>query len=109
MNIIRQVLQTLGYDVIEARTGEEAVDLAGAFEGQIDLALLDIRLPDMSGDKVYPLIMAARPKLKVIVYSGYDREGPPQEILDAGAEGFLQKPFSILALAEKLREVLEGK
>ena len=109
MNITRQVLQSLGYDVIEARTGKEAVDLVGAFEGQIDLALLDIRLPDMSGDKVYPLIMGARPTLKVIVYSGYDREGPPQEILDAGAEGFLQKPFSILALAEKLREVLEGK
>jgi len=109
MNITRQVLQRLGYDVIEAKTGKEAVQIVGAFEGQIDLALLDIRLPDISGDKVYLLIMAARPTLKVIVCSGYDREGPPQEILDAGAEGFVQKPFSILALAEKLREVLEGK
>ena len=90
MNLTRKVLQNLGYDVIEARTGKEAVEIVGTSEGQIDLALLDIRLPDISGDKVYPLIMAARPKLKVIVYSGYDREGPPQEILDAGAEGFIQ-------------------
>lgn len=63
----------------------------------------------MTGDKVHPLIMEARPDLKVIVSSGYTLEGPPQEILDAGAEGFIQKPFHIAILAEKLKEVLEGK
>jgi len=46
---------------------------------------------------------------KVVVCSGYTIEGPPQEILDAGAEGFVQKPFHIATLAEKLKEVLEGK
>ena len=71
--------------------------------------VLDIRLPDMTGDKVYPLIMAARPNLKVIVCSGYEIEGPPQAILDAGAEGFIKKPFSVTAVADKLKEVLEGK
>ena len=63
----------------------------------------------MTGDKVYPLIMAARPDLKVVVCSGYAIEGPPQDILDAGTEGFVQKPFHITTLAEKLKEVLEGK
>ncbi|MBW2202967.1 MAG: response regulator [Deltaproteobacteria bacterium] len=63
----------------------------------------------MTGDKVYPLIMAARPNLKVIVCSGYDIEGPPQGILDAGAEGFIKKPFSVAAFADKLKEVLEEK
>jgi DNA-binding NarL/FixJ family response regulator len=52
--------------------------------------------------------MEARPDLKVIVCSGYTQAGPPQEILDAGAEGFIQKPFSIAPFAEKLKEVLEG-
>ena len=109
MMLIRQVLETFGYRVLEAETGKKAVRLAKTFDGQIDLALLDIKLPDMTGDKVYPLIMEARPDLKVIVCSGYSIHGPAQAILDAGAEGFIQKPFSIAPFAEKLKEVLEGK
>ena len=108
MMLIRQVLESLGYRVLEAETGKEAIRFAKTFDGQIDLALLDIKLPDMSGDRVYPIIMEARPDLKVIVCSGYGIEGPPQAILDAGAEGFIQKPFSISPFAEKLKEVLEG-
>ena len=107
MMIIRQILERLNYQILEAETGKKAIELAEAFDGQIDLALLDIRLPDMTGDKIYPLIMTARPNLKVIVCSGYDIEGPPQDILDAGAEGFIKKPFSVAALADKLKEVLE--
>jgi len=108
MMMIRQVLERLGYRVLQAETGKKAVKLAKTFDGQIDLALLDIKLPDMTGDKVYPLIMEARPGLKVIVCSGYTIDGPPLDILDAGAEGFIQKPFSIAAFADKLKEVLEG-
>ncbi|NQU15985.1 MAG: response regulator [Desulfobacteraceae bacterium] len=109
MLITRRALERLGYRVIETRTGEEAVEIAKAFDGRIDLALLDIKLPDISGDKVYPLIMESRPDLKVIVFTGYTIDGPAQDILDAGAEAFIQKPFSISTLADKLKEVLEGK
>jgi len=63
----------------------------------------------MEGGKVYPRIMEARPDLKVIVFSGYSIHGPAQDILDAGAEAFIQKPFYIAPFAEKLKEVLEGK
>jgi len=87
MMLIRQVLERLGYRVLQAETGKKAVRLAKTFDGQIDLAILNIKLPDMTGDKVYPLIMAARPDLKVIVCNGYAIEGPPQDILDAGAQG----------------------
>ena len=104
----RWILEKLGYRVLEAMTGEAAVALARTFDGRIDLALLDMKLPDMYGDKVYPLIMEARPNLKVIVCSGYDIDGPAREVLDAGAEGFVQKPFSIAILADKLKEVLGG-
>jgi len=109
VKLFRKILEMLGYRVLEAMTGEEAVELAKTFNGQIDLALLDIKLPDMGGKQVYPLIMEARPHLKVIVCSGYALDGPAQEILDAGAEGFVQKPFLISTLAEKLKEVLEGR
>ena len=106
VEMFRQILERFGYRVLEARNGKEAVELVKIFDSRIDLALLDIKLPDMSGSEVYPLIMEARPNLKVVVCSGYNIDGPAQEILDAGAEGFIQKPFLIAALAEKLKEVL---
>ena len=109
VGLFREILERLGYRALLARTGKEAVELAKTFDGQIDLALLDIKLPDMEGGRVYPLIMKARPDLKVIVCSGYSIHGPAQDILDAGAEGFIQKAFSIITLAEKLKEVLEGQ
>ena len=62
----------------------------------------------MEGGKVYPLIMEARPNLKVIVFSGYSIDGPARKILDAGAHDFIQKPFSIATLSEKLKKVFEG-
>jgi two-component system cell cycle sensor histidine kinase/response regulator CckA len=52
--------------------------------------------------------MEARPNLKVIVCSGYSIDGPGREILDEGAQGFIQKPFNLAALLEKLEEVLKG-
>lgn len=108
MDLIRTALQRLGYRVLEAATGGSAIEIARPFEDCIDLSLLDIKLPDMTGAQVYPLIMDARPKLKVVVCSGYSIEGPAQEILEAGADGFIQKPFSISKLAEELNEVLQG-
>jgi two-component system cell cycle sensor histidine kinase/response regulator CckA len=106
MDLNRQLLERMGYRVLEARTGKEAVDLAETFDGDIDLALLDIKLPDMGGEKVYPLLIKARPDLKVIVCSGYSIDGPVQDVLDAGAQAFVQKPFSPRPFSEKLKEVL---
>ena len=103
------MLERLGYSMLVAKTGKEAVDIAKTFEGDIDLAILDIVLPDMGGKDVFPLIMEARPNLKVIVCSGYAVEGPAQEILDAGAQDFIQKPFSLETLSKKLKGVLRGQ
>ncbi|MBL7173494.1 MAG: response regulator [Desulfobacteraceae bacterium] len=109
IEVTQTMLERLGYRVMVARTGKAAVHIAETFDGQIDLALLDIKLPDMEGGKVYPLIMKARPDLKVIVFSGFAIEGPAREILDAGAQDFIQKPFSLATLSEKVKEVLEGQ
>ncbi len=109
MDVSRSLLERLGYRVLEAKTGKEAVKIAKTFDGDIDLAVLDIVLPDINGKEIYPLIMEARPNLKVLVCSGYSIDGPAQEILDAGAEGFLQKPFTVLTLSEKLMNVMKSK
>ena len=93
---------------MQAKSGNEAVAIADSFEGNIDLAILDIGLPDMAGNEVYPQLKTVRPDLKVLVCSGYAIDGPAQEILDRGGEGFIQKPFLFATLSEKVREVLEG-
>jgi len=109
IDVILQMLDSLGYRILLAKTGKEAINIAKSFDGDIDLALLDIVLPDLAGKEAYSRIMGARPNLKVIVCSGYTIDGPPQEVLDIGAQGFIQKPFSYATLSEKLKEVLEGK
>ena len=109
IEVTQAMLEMLGYRVMVAKTGKDAIHIAETFDGQIDLALLDIKLPDIDGRNLYPLIMKARSNLKVIVFSGYSIDGPAREILDAGAQGFIQKPFSIATLSEKLKEVFEGK
>ena len=109
IEVTQAMLEMLGYRVMVAKTGKDAVHIAETFDGQIDLALLDIKLPDINGRNLYPLIMKARSNLKVIVWSGYSIDGPAREILDAGAQDFIQKPFSIATLSEKLKVVLEGE
>jgi two-component system cell cycle sensor histidine kinase/response regulator CckA len=106
MDVSRALLARLGYLVLEAKTGREAIRISRTFDGIIDLAILDILLPDMNGKVVYPLLMETLPNLKVLVCSGYSVEGPAQEILDAGAQGFLQKPFSMAALSVKMQELM---
>jgi len=109
IDVICAMVEKMGYRVLLAETGKEAVNIAKSFDADIDLAILDILLPDLPAKKVYRDIMEARPDLKVIVCSGYAIDGPPQEILDAGAQDFIQKPFSYATLSEKLKEVLESK
>ena len=109
LEVTQAMLERLGYRVMAARTGKDAIHIAETFDGDIDLALLDIKLPDMEGGKIYPFIMKSRPELKVIVFSGHAIDGPARQILDAGAQDFIQMPFPLAALSEKLKRVLEGK
>ncbi|MBW1763782.1 MAG: response regulator [Deltaproteobacteria bacterium] len=108
LEVCRTMLEKLNYRVLEARTGEEAINIVRTFDGDIDLSILDIGLPDMDGDKLYPLLKEARTDLKVIVCSGYAIDGPAQGILDAGAQGFIQKPYAFGMLSDKLKELLGG-
>jgi signal transduction histidine kinase len=109
MDVTRTILKRLGYHVLTARTGIEGVNIGRSYDGDIDLAIIDIYLSDMRGDVIYKLLMKARRNLKVIICSAYAFDGPAQEILDAGAQAFMQKPFRLAALSEKVKNVLEGE
>lgn len=93
-----RLLDREGYHVLVASGGQEAVDLAQGHPGAIGLVLLDIEMPGMDGVATYPLLAAARPEAKVILCSGYDIGEREQALLDAGASGFLFKPFTREAL-----------
>ncbi|MBN1849462.1 MAG: response regulator [Deltaproteobacteria bacterium] len=109
MEITHTLLERAGYRILSAKTGREAVDIAKGFEGEIDSVILDIGLPDMGGDKVYAHLKDARPDIKVMICSGYSSEGVAKDIMRAGAQGFIQKPFSLISLSAKLKEMMEGK
>jgi signal transduction histidine kinase len=105
LEVTAALLMKLGYTVLSAKTGNEGIQVAKGLKGSIDLVLLDIVLPDMEGRAVFPLLMESHPEAKVIVCSGYSLEGPAKEIMDKGAQGFLQKPFSLQDLANKINEI----
>jgi len=109
LNVTRTILKRLGYHVLTAKTGMEGVDIGRSYDGDIDLAIIDIYLPDMRGDVIYKLLKKARGNLKVIVLSGYALDGPAQKILNLGAQAFIQKPFKLAALSEKVKDVLEAE
>ncbi len=104
-----EMLKRMGYKVFVARTGKEAIDFVGSHNGPIDLALLDIGLPDMSGEEIYPCLMRIRPDLKVVVCSGYSLEGKAEQILQAGAQDFIQKPFAYSVMSEKLESLFQAE
>ncbi len=105
MEVNRAIVEKLGYHVLEARTGEEAIKLVKSHEGRIDFVLLDVILPDMDGSHIYPRLVEARPGIKVIVCSGFALDGPARQILESGAESFVQKPFTMAALSTVLKKI----
>ena len=105
----RQLSQT-DLDITTVSHAESLQDAISTLkQEQYDVVLLDMNLPDMDGAKLYPMIKEVRPNLKVIVCTGYSLNGPAREILNAGAQGFIQKPFSLNTLTTKVKEVLEGQ
>lgn len=105
----RQILERLGYTVLLACNGQEAVDLAQSHAGPIHLTLLDMAMPIMGGAEAFPLLMKARPKMKVIICSGFERDAAAQHLMDLGAAEFLHKPVRTRVLATAIRQALDDK
>ncbi len=103
-----EFLERCGYTVLPARDGTEALAIAALFPAHLDLLISDVVMPGMSGRELADQLMTARGDIKVLYVSGYT-EGA---VLERGAMGlgsmFLQKPFSLNALGQKVREVLES-
>ena len=100
-----RMLKKMGYRVLRAKGGKEAVEIYKTNKDSIDMVILDMIMPDMGGGKVYDRIKEINPDVKVLLASGYSIEGQATEILERGCDGFIQKPFNISQLSEKVKKV----
>jgi PAS domain S-box-containing protein len=105
--LAHRALQRCGYNVLVAGDPLEAVRISQSHDGIIDLLLTDVVMPTMNGRKLAELLQPARPEMRVLFMSGYTDDAiVRQGILNAGV-GFLQKPFTLASLGEKVRESLD--
>lgn len=101
-----RVLEKLHYAVLTAGNGQDAVALFARHADRIALVILDMNMPGMSGGVVFEELRKLKPDVKILLTSGYGLDGQIQELLASGACGFVQKPFSIAALTQKLSGIL---
>ncbi|MCJ7776551.1 MAG: response regulator [Desulfobulbaceae bacterium] len=109
IDVGREILKTLGYQVLLARGGKEAIEVYKANKDRIDMVILDMIMPDMGGGETYDLLKEINPQIKVLLSSGYSIEGQAQEIMERGCNGFIQKPFDVKQLSAKMRKILKKK
>ncbi len=107
LNVIGKMLIKMGYDALSANNGQKALDLYKENQGKIDLVLLDMVMPDMGGGETYDRLKDINPDIKVLLASGYSIEGQATEIINRGCNGFIQKPFNMSGLSQKIRAVLD--
>jgi len=107
--VARDMLKALGYKVFTAQGGKEALAIYNENKKSIDVVILDMIMPSMSGGETFDKLKAINPDVRVILSSGYSINGQATEIMQRGCNGFIQKPFNIKELSQKIREVLEKK
>ncbi len=107
IDVARKMLERLGYMIITAGNGKEAIRLYQENKDKIDMIILDMIMPGMNGDEVFDRLKAINPEVRVLLSSGYSINGQAVHILEKGCMGFIQKPFDLQKLSHKIREVLE--
>jgi len=105
----KEMLEEMGYTVLAAESGMEAIDTYREKDDEIDMVILDMIMPEMGGGETYDRLREGDPEIKVLLSSGYSIEGEATEILERGCNGFIQKPFDMKEISRKIREVLDEK
>jgi len=100
------MLAKLKYQVVTASNGKEAVDYYAKSGDDIDLVILDMMMPVMDGRDCFRAMKEMNPDVKVLLSTGSAFEGQSQQLMEEGVLGFVQKPYRMNELAEKIREIL---
>jgi two-component system, cell cycle sensor histidine kinase and response regulator CckA len=102
LQLLRRILSSSGYDVLTAADGEEAIDVYRRHKLGIDMVLLDLGLPKISGVEVFAMMKEANPAVCVVVASGYLERETKNKMHDAGVIQFVDKPYMIDKVLETL-------
>jgi two-component system cell cycle sensor histidine kinase/response regulator CckA len=108
LEVNKELLVSMGYNVFAVGSGQEAVAIFMENKDKIDLVILDMILPGISGADTFDRLREISSGIKVLLSSGYSLNGKAQAIMERGCNGFLQKPFQIEQLSSKVREMLKG-
>lgn len=109
VDVTAHMLEKMGYKVHSAGGGKEALNVFKQNRREIDLVILDMIMPDLSGSDTFDRLKEINPDVKVLLASGYSLNGQAEEIIRRGCDGFIQKPFDMRQLSDKLRDILEKK
>jgi len=104
----KDMLQSLGFRVLTACDGREALELFESNKGDITCVLLDLTMPRLDGEQAFRELRRLNPALKVIISSGYNEQEVTQKFVGKGLAGFIQKPYKVSEVSRKLQEVLGG-
>jgi PAS domain S-box-containing protein len=107
IDVIKELLEALGYNVIGVQTGSDAVEVFRMKHREINIVVLDMIMPGMSGSETFDALKIIDPQVDVILSSGYSIDGEAAEIMKKGCRAFIQKPFNIADISKKIREVLD--
>jgi two-component system cell cycle sensor histidine kinase/response regulator CckA len=115
VDVSRRMLENMGYKVLTARSGKEALELIekSSKDGpsdvpRPDLVILDLIMPDMSGSETFARLRKMSLGIKILLSSGYSLSAEAMKFMERGSEGFIQKPFTMKALSSKIRGILEN-
>jgi PAS domain S-box-containing protein len=109
VEVCSEMVETLGYHVKAVSSGKEAIDTITSGKDRIDLVILDLVMPYMSGQQVFEKIRAIDPDIKIIVSSGYSREEEIEKMMQKGCDGYILKPFDMATLSKKLDGVMKTR
>jgi CheY-like chemotaxis protein len=102
-----ELLEAMGYTVLLAEDGIKALETYQENQGDIDVVLLDMVMPNMGGGEAYDRLREIDPDVKVLLSSGFSIDGEATKILARGCDGFIQKPFTMKDLSERIRQVVQ--
>ena len=107
LEVGEQLLLKLGYQVLPAKSGKEAVELYEQYQKNISIVILDMIMPHMGGGETYDKLKDINPGVKTLLSSGYTIDGEASDIINRGCNGFIQKPFKLNHLSQKIREIID--
>lgn len=106
VDVGKTMLEKLGHDVITAQSGDDAIQIFSSASKRIDLIILDMIMPGLDGSKAFDRLRMIHPSIPVLLSSGYSLNSQANQIMLKGCNAFIQKPFSIAQLSERIRQII---